>query len=154
MFARIHSRPSLNMYNNPWVCVCSIWFLLSFSSPYLFSSVSPIHCYPSTFLNRMGKNQNFENDSRICRRFMCISVCAYIIYLQRERNSNIDLNKCAHFYYFFRTHATERANECLCVVDLVILLFTSSLRLQHILRSCVSVACVYIAPHLSTPKKQ
>lgn len=81
------------------VCFCSSCSpVCSISSS--SSSSSSLSCrYPSTFLNRRErKNQT----SKIIPASV-VDLCAYVCTHNIERNSNIDLNKCAHFYYFVYT---------------------------------------------------
>lgn len=95
-----------------------------------------LRCYPSTFLNREKTQTSNMNPASV------VDLCVAYVWYNKSAIRTLTLTNARIFIISY-----TRESVCLCVVDLVILLFTSSLHSLHVF--ILSLSYVLIAPHLS-----
>lgn len=107
-------------------------FIFCFFLFFFFS----LRCYPSTFLNREKTQTSNMNPASV------VDLCVAYVWYNKSAIRTLTLTNARIFIISY-----TRESVCLCVVDLVILLFTSSLHSLHVF--ILSLSYVLIAPHLS-----
>lgn len=117
--------------------LCLLFSSSCLSFAFSYSFFFSLRCYPSTFLNREKTQTSNMNPASV------VDLCVAYVWYNKSAIRTLTLTNARIFFIISYT----RENVCLCVVDLVILLFTSSLHSLHVF--ILSLLYVLIAPHLS-----